>query len=91
MLDLTKQFLRIDGNFEDDLINSLVLSAKTYLHNATGKQFDKENKTHEMIVLLLVTRWYENRNLIGSDDLDYTLKSLILQADLEPTESDSNV
>jgi len=84
MLDLTKQYLRIDGNFEDDTINFLITSAKSYFYNATGKQFDDKNNTHKMIVVLLATRWYENRNLVGSNDtLDYTLKSMLLQVDLE--------
>jgi len=83
MLDLTKQYLRIDGNFEDETINFLITSAKSYFYNATGKKFDDENDTHKMIIVLLATRWYENRNLIGSDDLDYTLKSMLLQVDLE--------
>ena len=88
MLDLTKEFLRIDGNFEDNLIESLMLSAQSYLYNATGKQFDKANETHKLIVLLLTTHFYENRNITETDNIDNMLKSMLLQVELEDDNND---
>ena len=84
MLSLTKQNLRIDEHysFEDELITHYIDSAKEYLKNATGQDFNKEINVHKNIVLILVTSWYENRNTAIAQELDRTLTSMLLQAGL---------
>lgn len=84
MLELTKQFLRLDAHYkhEDELLNHLIDTAKEYLKNATGKDFDEANHIHKQVVLLLVTSWYENRNTAIAQELDRTLTSMLLQAGL---------
>lgn len=84
MLSLVKQFLRLDEHYEheDVLLNHLIETAKEYLHNATGQDFDKDIYIHKQIVLLLVTNWYENRNTSIAQELDRTLTSMLLQAGL---------
>jgi uncharacterized phage protein (predicted DNA packaging) len=92
MLELVKEYLRLDGNDEDLILNHLIDSAKEYLKNATGVDFDEGNHNHKMVVLLLTTRWYENRNLIGKggNDLDFTLSSMLLQIELEGKINEAN-
>jgi len=89
VLDLVKQFLRIDEqyNYEDELLNHLILTAKDYIKNATGKEFEKESNIHKQIVILLVTNWYENRNIAITQDLDRTLTSMLLQAGIGDADS----
>ena len=84
MLSLTKQNLRIDEHYthEDKLINHYIDTAKEYLENATGQEFDSEINIHKNIVLILVTSWYENRNTAIAQELDRTLTSMLLQAGL---------
>lgn len=84
MIALTKQFLRLDEHYkhEDGLLNHLIDTAKEYLKNATGKEFDEDSTIHKQIILLLVTNWYENRNTAITHDLDRTLTSMLLQAGL---------
>ncbi|MFA1819008.1 head-tail connector protein [Virgibacillus oceani] len=88
MLPLVKQFLRLDEHYdyEDELLLHLIETAKEYIKNATGQQFDEEINIHQQIVLLLVTNWYENRNTQIAQELDRTLTSMILQAGLVKNE-----
>lgn len=84
MLPLVKQYLRIDEqyDYEDVLFNHLIGTAKEYIKSATGKEFDQKLNVHKQILLLLVSNWYENRNVAITQDLDRTLTSMLLQAGL---------
>jgi len=84
MIELTKQFLRIDKhyNYEDELLIHLIDTAQEYLKNDTGQEFDEKINIHKQVVLLLVTSWYENRNTAIAQELDRTLTSMLLQAGL---------
>ncbi|MBM7598474.1 putative phage protein (predicted DNA packaging) [Virgibacillus halotolerans] len=84
MLELAKEYLRVDGNDEDLIIRSLIDTAKQYIKSATNVDYKEDNHAYKMVVLLLTTRWYENRNLVGkNDDLDYTISSMLLQIELD--------
>lgn len=84
MLKLAKDYLRIDGTDEDIIITHLIETAKSYIKSATNIDYSEENHLYKMALLLLVVRWYENRNLVGkNDDLDYTISSILLQIELE--------
>lgn len=84
MIALVKEFLRLDKHYkhEDELLNHLIETAKEYLKNATGQEFDDNKNIHKQIVILLVTSWYENRNTQIAQELDRTLTSMLLQAGL---------
>lgn len=58
-----KDYLRVDGSYDDALITSLINAAEAYLRNATGKTFDSTNYLARLFCLTLVTEWYENRAL----------------------------
>lgn len=62
-LEETKQYLRVDGTEDDALITSLIDAAETYLSNATGNTFDATNSLAKLFCWVLVTDWYENREL----------------------------
>lgn len=65
-LEETKAWVRVDGTEDDVLIISLISAAETYLHNATGNQFDSTNDLARLFCLVLITDWYENREAVGS-------------------------
>ncbi len=92
-LEETKQYLRIDNNEEDGLITTLIDAAETYLANATGNTFDAENSLAKLFCLVLVTDWYENREMIGrtSDRIRHTVDSILQQLSLEPDPEESEV
>ena len=64
-LNETKEYLRVDGDEEDNLITSLINAAEVYLKNATGKTFDSSNELARLFCLVLVVDWYENRTYIA--------------------------
>lgn len=62
-LEETKGYLRVDGTEDDALITSLIDAAETYLYNATGNTFDGTNSLAKLFCWVLVTDWYENREI----------------------------
>lgn len=81
-LEETKQFLRIDNNNEDMLISTLILSAEEYLFNATGKTFDASNNLAKLFCLVLISEWYENRELMANrigEKVRYVITSMLIQ------------
>jgi uncharacterized phage protein (predicted DNA packaging) len=67
-LNLVKKYLRIDDGYteEDDLIQMFINNAITYIENA-GVIIDETNAKQvqlaQLLVLVLVSDWYENRAL----------------------------
>lgn len=80
-LDETKQWLRVDHNEEDILIQTLINAAENYLKNATGNTFDSTNELAKLFCLVLVADWYENREMIGrpSEKVRFTVDSILSQ------------
>lgn len=81
-LQETKDWLRVDGNEEDTTITLLIGAAEEYLKNATGRVFDFTNNQARLFCLVLVTDWYENRELIGqrpSEKVRFSVQSMLLQ------------
>lgn len=83
LLEHVKGYLRIDGDFDDEMLGLLIDSAIEYLTNA-GVSVDKnkESKTYQLAITMLVTHWYENREQVIGDipnNLYLGLQSIILQ------------
>ena len=82
MNDLTKEYIKVDGNDEDLVIQSLTIAAETYLENA-GCPKDYGNDLYKLAVNLLVSTWHNNRdpnitdNKIGK--LQFSLDTIITQ------------
>lgn len=70
-LDEVKNYLRIDGDDEDEAIQSMLMAAISYIKRATGKNFVEsedgsigqieDDALFCMCSKLLVAQWYENR------------------------------
>ncbi|HBF0961167.1 TPA: phage gp6-like head-tail connector protein [Clostridioides difficile] len=79
MLDEVKLYLKIDNDEDDNLLKSLIESAKVYLINAGCKIYE-ENDLLKLAINLLVGHWYENREVMGkADKLAFSLESIIIQ------------
>jgi len=68
MLELkeTKEFLRIDGNEEDMLISSLIVTAKELVEEVLRKPLDEFERIPETVhqaMLILVGTLYEERQI----------------------------
>lgn len=82
-LDLVKQYLRIDGNYEDELLEFLIDNAEYYIED-TIENLDLDNdkvaKKAQLMALVLISDWYENREYVNigkvSNDIRYTIMSL---------------
>ncbi|BEP28810.1 head-tail connector protein [Helicovermis profundi] len=89
-LEEVKQFLRIDSeDVDEDTILQIILdAAEEYLKDATGKTFTGDSSKAKLFIMVLVTDWYENREMIGkaSDKTRLSIQSLLLQ--LEYSESE---
>lgn len=73
-----KEYLRIDTDLDDGLLNSLVIAAKEYLKNAGVAK--TEGPLYDLAVKLLVAHWYENREVVGkADKLAFSLEAIITQ------------
>jgi len=78
-LEELKLFLRVDGTEEDALISSLQLAAEVYLANA-GVVKDYANDLYTLVVRLLVTHWYENRETfinMKSTKIDFSIETIL--------------
>lgn len=79
-LEELKNFLRVDYPEDDILIGSLKLSAESYIKNAGSKVSSYDNSLYKLAVMMLVSHWYENREVVGeSDKLAYSLECLLIQ------------
>lgn len=88
-LQEVKDYLRVDIEEDDLLLETLIIAAVEYLKNATGKEYpatDEEgnavNYELEKIYLkLLIAYWYENRTPAGKvgEEFSQMTKSLMLQ------------
>lgn len=93
-LEQMKHYLRLDEDemIEDELINSLILTAEEYIKNATGFKFETTvPETAKLIVRLLVSHWYENRAIETSqatNKIDFTVKALLAQLTYSHTEDE---
>lgn len=79
-LDEIKVFLRIDDESEDNLLNALMLASEEYLLGA-GIEKDYSKEMYKLTVKMLVSNWYENRNITDKNlqEIPYGLKYLIIQ------------
>lgn len=79
-----KNYLRVDFNDDDVLINLMIDTGKRYITDAVGK-FDESNPRHNMILLAVVAHLYENRILQGQSGGKITriINSMLLQERLD--------
>ena len=85
-LDEIKGYLRLEISFteDDNILNSLLLSAESYIKNVTGKKFEDNsndnNDLYKLAVHMLVTHWYDNRGAVSDkpvSELPFSLQHII--------------
>lgn len=88
-LNFVKNYLKIDFDDDDELINMLISTAKEYIINAIGN-FDESKTSHKLLLLSIVANLYENRgtNAKSNEKIAYTIKSLITQLQLSEVDID---
>ena len=79
-----KEYLKVDGNDDDKLIEMLQLEAEEYLTGA-GIAKDYTKNRYKLAVLLLVSDGYENRQIRSDKSVNVIdrVNRIILQLQLE--------
>ncbi len=88
-VDEVKQYLRIDTDADDELLEIMIDAAKDYIKNAVG-WFDEENPRMKLCFFALMQELYEQRvysiQEANKRRLAYAIGSMILQLQLEEGE-----
>ncbi|MCM3242694.1 head-tail connector protein [Cytobacillus oceanisediminis] len=81
-LAIARKWLREPPEEDNDIIKLIIGATEEYLKNATGRTFDDTNNQARLFCLVLVTDWYENRDLIGtkpSEKVRFSIQSMLIQ------------
>lgn len=80
ILDGVKAYLRVDGNQEDEVIRTLIDTAKTFILQGTGVEVKETDAQSILCMHMIVGYWYENRNAVGQgEELPFTITAQLLQ------------
>ena len=85
-----KQYLRVDGNEEDELIQMMMTAAKDFVIGAVGV-YDESSAKAKMLYLYATQDMYDNRKLVAVNTAGYSAsqyyrsmtESLIRQLQME--------
>ena len=85
-IEEVKDYLRVDGDDDDNIIRIMMEASKEYIISAVG-EYDEEDKTANLFCAI-VQNMYDNRELMQSDiqqrkAIEYTFKSIILQLQMK--------
>lgn len=85
-LPLVKTYLKIEQDYleEDTLLELMIKNAEAYISNTVGQldtTNDKQLNQAKLLALVLVTDFYENRELTGkpSNKVRFIVESIITQ------------
>ena len=82
-LEDIKGYLRIDGDEENSLIQTMMEAGKEYIRSAVW-EYDDMDPTAQVLLAAIVQNMYDNRELMQSEQqtkkrIEYTFQSIILQ------------
>lgn len=85
MMDLkrVKDFLRVDGDEDNDLITVHIASAEDYLKGACGDSVNLESEKAQTVMLMLIADMYEQRTAYGKGGYSESIKAMLTQLRLE--------
>ncbi len=80
-LDEVKTWLRVDFTDDDALLTTLISATEQYLKNATGIEYDSSNNLAKLFCMVLISDWYENREMVGkaTDQTRPIINSILMQ------------
>lgn len=82
-LKILKNYLRIDDDIvcDDEILTELINASKAYISRSTGKKFIESDSVMQMLVKLLVSHWYTNRNAMNgkanSTEIPHTISTML--------------
>lgn len=92
-LSIVKDYLRIDNEYDDELLNRFSLVAEAYVRGAVNDYDahitdDSFKKISEMVQLAYISELYENRMLSSSKEPSFMIRSMLLQLQTMPVVSE---
>lgn len=85
-LDVIKEYLKIDFDDDDRLLEMLLGAARRYVFDAVGYQPDETDERVKLLLLVLISDWYEHREYTDSNTsqkispkVRWTVRSIVLQ------------
>ena len=75
-LEEIKEYLRVDSDGDDTLINLFTEYAKEEIEDSTGVKFNREgnSETYNMAMLIIIADRYENR---ASTDTEFKVNNIL--------------
>lgn len=89
ILNLVKQYLRIDFDDDDDILRLFIDEAKQYILDTSGSEFNAENINHKLLLLAVVKDFYDDRGSMADKPIHghkYLISSIIMREQLKNTE-----
>lgn len=82
-LETIKYYLRVDGDDDDSLIQTMMDAGKEFIKSAVG-EYNDTDMTARILLLAVVQNMYDNRELMQSEQqvkkrIENTFQSIILQ------------
>ena len=86
-LEVVKYYLRVDGDDDDNLIQTMMDAGKEFIKSAVG-EYDDTDMTARILLLAVVQNMYDNRELMQSEQqvkkrIENTFQSIILQLQMK--------
>lgn len=81
-----KNFLRVDIDDDDALIDMYIVAAEEYVKSACGENVNLQCQRARIIMLMLVGDYYESRSIYGSGKYSQNIASMLWQLRLETEE-----
>ena len=85
-LDRIKEFMHIDIDAEDALLNQFAQAAEDYIKSSCGEGADTQSPRAELVQLMLISDWRENRSLYAQGSYSRAIDSILMQIRLEAVE-----
>ena len=97
-LSVIKEYLKIDFDDDDRLLEMLLGAARKYLFDAVGYKPDETDERVKLLLLVLISDWYEHREYTEStlktqnisQKVRYTVRSIVLQLQYGGGSEDEN-
>jgi uncharacterized phage protein (predicted DNA packaging) len=86
-----KNYLRVDDDItsDDEILQELITASKSYISRSTGKKFVDNDSVMQMLVKLLVSHWYTNRNAMNgkqnSAEIPHTITTMLNHIEISPS------
>ena len=94
MLEVVKNYLRIDSDLTDDdaILTQLIEAAKRYISRSMGKKYIEGDPLMQTLTCLLVSHWHTNRNAMNgksnATEYPHSITAMMQHVEISPAYED---